>query len=54
MADTKKLDPRALVKAGFDKALEAQYPLAVESVARLRRVHPDKSPEDLLSHLNKI
>jgi hypothetical protein len=54
VAETKKLDPRALVKAGFDKVLEAQYPLAVESVARLRRVHPDKSPEDLLSYLNKI
>lgn len=50
----KKLDPRALVQAGFDKALEAQYPLAVENVARLRRVHPDKSPEDLLSYLDKI
>lgn len=54
MAETKKLDPRALVKAGFDKALEAQYPLAVENVERLRRVHPDKSPADLLSHVNKI
>ena len=50
----KKLDGRALVKAGFDKALTAQYPLAVENVARLRRVHPDKSPEAVLSYLNKI
>lgn len=54
MAKSNKLDPRALVQAGFDKALEAQYPLAVENVARLRRVHPDKSPEDLLSYLNRI
>lgn len=52
--ESRKLDPRALVKASFDKALEAQYPLAVENVARLRRVHPDRSPEDLLSYLTKI
>lgn len=54
MADAKKLDPRALAKAGLEKALEAQYPLAVENVGRLRRVHPDKSPADLVSYLNKI
>jgi hypothetical protein len=52
--EAKKLDPRALVKAGFERALEAQYPLAVENVARLRRVHPDKSPGDLVAYLNKL
>ena len=50
----KKFDPQAIVKAGLNTALEAQYPLAVENVARLRRVHPDKSPAELISYLNKI
>ncbi|MBT9605749.1 hypothetical protein [Microbacterium sp.] len=54
MAVEKKLTPQALVKAGLNKALEAQYPIAVENVARLRRVHPDKSPAELISFLNKV
>jgi hypothetical protein len=54
VAETRKPNPRALVKAGFDRAIEAQYPLAVDNCARLRRVHPDKSPEELLSYLTKI
>ncbi|MGX0781867.1 hypothetical protein [Dermabacter hominis] len=37
----------------FEKALDAQYPLAASTVARLRRVHPEKSPEQLISYLNK-
>jgi len=49
-----KANPRAVVKAGFDKALEVQYPLAVDNFTRLRRVHPDKSPEELISYLTKI
>lgn len=54
MAESKKLDPRALVKAGFDRALDAQYPLAIDNVERLRRVHPGKSPEELLTYVNKV
>ncbi|MGF2948218.1 hypothetical protein [Microbacterium alcoholitolerans] len=54
MAVEKKLTPQALVKAGLNKALEAQYPIAVENVARLRRVHPHKSPAELISFLNKV
>jgi hypothetical protein len=54
VAGVEKADLRALVKAGFDMALEVQHPLAVNNVARLRRVHPDKSPEELLSYLNKV
>lgn len=54
MAVAKSLDPKALVKTGLGKALEAQYPLAVSNVARLRRVHPDKTPEELISFLNKV
>jgi hypothetical protein len=54
MAETRRRNPRALVKAGFDGAVQAQYPLAVDNFARLRRVHPDKSPEELLSYVTKI
>src|SRR5690554_953032 len=49
-----KFDPKVVVKAGLDKALEAQRPLAVANVERLRRVHPEKSPAELISYLNKI
>lgn len=54
MEEKRKFNPQALVKAGLNKAVDAQYPLAVENVARLRRVHPGKSPAELVSYLNKI
>ncbi|MDK8870190.1 hypothetical protein ACN4EB_07090 [Corynebacterium macclintockiae] len=38
---------------GFEKALEAQLPLAVSTVSRLRRVHPEKSPKQLIDSLSK-
>lgn len=53
MAEAKKFDPKALVKAGLNKALDTQQPVAVANVARLRRVHPDKSPEQLVAYMNK-
>lgn len=49
-----KFDPKMLVKAGLNTALDAQHPLAVENVARLRRLHPDKSPAELIAYLNKV
>ena len=49
-----KIDIQAAVKTGLNKALEVQYPLAVENVARLRRVNPGKSPAELISYLNAI
>ncbi|WP_426186089.1 hypothetical protein [Microbacterium sp. TWP3-1-2b2] len=52
MAGEKKFNPQALAEAGLNKALEAQYPFAVDNVARLRRVHPNKSPAELISLLN--
>lgn len=52
VAEDKKFDPKAVIKAGYTKALEAQYPLAVANVERLRRVHPSKSPAELISYLN--
>lgn len=50
----KKFDPQTLVKATLSKALGAQYPLAVDNVARLRRVHPDKSPGELITYLKMV
>lgn len=53
MADNKKFDGKTLVRNGLKKALDAQQPLAVDNVDRLRRVHPNKTPAELLSYLNK-
>lgn len=50
----KKADVGALLQAGFEKALIAQQPLAVANVERLRRVHPNKSPKELIKYLNKV
>lgn len=44
---------KELVVSGFTKALTVQQPLAAETVDRLRRVHPDKSPKELIRFLNK-
>ena len=52
MAGVQKFDPKTVVKAGFDRSLEAQYPLARRNIERLRRVNPDKSPAEVMSVLN--
>lgn len=49
----KKFDPRDLIKSGLNKALDSQQPVAVANVERLRRVHPDKSPAELIAYMNK-
>lgn len=54
MEAEKKLDVKRAVGATFAKAIDVQYPLAVENVARLRRVHPDKSPDELIAYLSKF
>ncbi len=54
MPEVKKFDLPAILKTGLNKALEAQQPLAVANVERLRRVHPDKSPAELISFVNKF
>ncbi len=54
MAGEKKFALGPIVKAGLDKALEAQYPVAQANVARLRRVHPSKSPGQLVTLLNTV
>ena len=43
---------KELVADGFTNALIVQQPLAIRTVDRLRRVHPDKSPEELIKFLN--
>lgn len=53
VAEDKKFDTGAVAKAGLKKALDVQQPLAVANVGRLRRIHPDKSPAELISYLNK-
>lgn len=53
MAEIRKFDPKAIIRAGFNKALESQQPVAVANVARLRRLHPDKSPEELVIYMKK-
>lgn len=54
MAGLKDLDLKNAVSGTFAKAIDVQYPLAVENVARLRRVHPDKSPEELIGYVTKL
>lgn len=53
MAGFKNIDVKHLVLTGLGKAVDSQQPLAAANVERLRRVHPDKTPEQLVSYLNK-
>jgi hypothetical protein len=50
----KKLDPKAIVSAGLQHALNFQQPLAAANLQRLRRLHPDKSPAELIAFMNKF
>lgn len=54
MARDKKLDAKAVVKTALSRAVEKQYPMAAENVARLRRVHPGKSPAELIAFVDKF
>lgn len=38
---------------GLEKALDLQQPVAQANVERLRRVHPDKTPAQLLAYLDR-
>jgi hypothetical protein len=53
VAEAKRFDPKALVKAGFNRVLGSQQPVAVANVSRLRRLHPGKSPAELVAYMNK-
>lgn len=52
MSEPAARDPKALIQAGLKKALTAQYPVAQSTVARLRRVHPNKTPAEMVAHLD--
>jgi hypothetical protein len=54
MTEVKKFDPKSLFIATFNKALTLQQPLAASEVSRLRRVHPDKSPQELIHFITKV
>lgn len=44
---------KAWLGDGFTTALQKQQPLALKTVERLRRVHKNESPEQLLTRLNR-
>ncbi|MGK5446683.1 hypothetical protein [Streptomyces radiopugnans] len=46
-------DAKSLVQQALDKALVAQQPLAGKNVERLRRVHPDDTPQELIRRLDR-
>ena len=50
---TKIDDAKQFLSKGFEKSLSIQQPLAKLHVARLRRVHPDKTPGELIEVLNR-
>lgn len=47
-----RLNPAEHLAKGFDKALATQAPLAKSNVDRLRRIHPEKSSQDLIKYLD--
>lgn len=53
MANPTTADAKAVVTSAFSTAVEKQYPAAAANVARLRRVHPGKTPSELIAHLGK-
>ncbi|MFF3314797.1 hypothetical protein ACFYV5_04710 [Streptomyces sp. NPDC003035] len=46
-------DAKNLVQQVFEKALVAQQPTARKNVERLRRVHPDDTPQELIRRLDR-
>ncbi|MFE4994622.1 hypothetical protein ACFRH4_25345 [Streptomyces mirabilis] len=46
-------DAKNLIQQALDKALVAQQPLASKNVERLRRVHPDDTPQELIRRLDR-
>ncbi|MEN1889261.1 hypothetical protein [Streptomyces mirabilis] len=46
-------DAKNLIQQAFDKALVAQQPLARKNVERLRRVHPEDTPQELIRRLDR-
>ncbi|MFE1781140.1 hypothetical protein ACFW9F_00750 [Streptomyces sp. NPDC059506] len=46
-------DAKSLIQQALDKALVAQQPLARKNVERLRRVHSDDTPQELIRRLDR-
>jgi hypothetical protein len=47
------MEPKRLLQQGLEKALVAQMPLARKNVERLRRVHPDDTPAEMIKRLER-
>lgn len=52
--EEKRINAKNIVVSTFNKAIESQYPVARDTVARLRRLNPDKGPTELIALLKKI
>lgn len=50
---TKMDDAKELLVRVFEKSLVTQQPLAKSNIERLRRVHPDKTPKELIKVLDQ-
>ncbi|MFC8956621.1 hypothetical protein ACFT8P_28950 [Streptomyces sp. NPDC057101] len=50
---SKAVDAKNLLQQVFEKALVAQQPTARKNVERLRRVHPDDTPQELIRRLDR-
>ncbi|NEC88648.1 hypothetical protein [Streptomyces sp. SID12501] len=46
-------DAKNVIQQGLEKALVAQQPLARKNVERLRRVHPEDTPQELIRRLDR-
>ena len=53
MGNTTEKPTTNIVQRTFQKALLSQQSVALRNLERLRRVHPDKSPQEMLTYVNK-
>lgn len=48
----RQFDAKTAISKAYDRALVLQQPIAEKNVARLRRVHPEKTPAELIKDIN--
>lgn len=51
----KKIDSsnlQTLVSKTFDKVIDTQHQIATANLSRLRKLHPEKTPQEMINHLN--
>ena len=53
MGNTSEKQTTNIVQRTFQKALLSQQTVALSNLERLRRVHPDKTPQEMLAFVNK-